>query len=143
MAKKTIEQRKRELEAQMEALDALEVIEREINDLATSYKTQFERACTITEQDGYEPTQATNSDGELLWKYEYRYYTQAELKEKGIEDAEPYYRAVYKEKKVRVDELDSWDKPRALAYKRLANFFANLDVDDIIKNGAVDMGEDA
>ena len=136
--KLTVAEQRELLEKQMADLEILELVEEEIKGLAKKYRDYFNGECTMTYEDGLEDEQAKNYDGELLyiWKDADGYSVTGTLEKAeklGVknEDMKPYFRKKYREETKPIDELSSWAKTRALAYKRLAEFFENTDVTQI------------
>ena len=126
---KTVADRKAELEKALQGLQVLEYIEEEINE----YKERAERNLKCyTHHDvevGKEEAQATNYDGELLYKVEgerWGTYTEAQLKERELtpesESVTPYHKPVYESRKYTEEELSTWDKKRIEAYTRVLAF---------------------
>lgn len=136
--KMTVAEQRTLLEKQLEDLEILERLEREINDLINQYEGYIKSACTTSIPDGLEEEQATNYSGELLYVYkaedgyEHR-YTENEIKEKGIDMSvcTPYYKTKYREEVHPIEEINDWDKTRALAYTRLVNILKSIDVTQI------------
>ena len=134
----TVAEQRELLEKQMADLEILEKIEQEITGLAEQYRNYYNSAITDQIPDGFEEEQAKNWDGDLLyeWKSEKGYSktgTEEEAKKegKGLEDIKPYHRTKYREEVKTIEELDSWDRRRAVAYKRLAEFFEGIDITQI------------
>ena len=133
----TLEERRAELEAKIAELEVVKRVGEEILELADTYKQRYENYLYESVEDGKEEEQAKNYNGELLYNisdgetYEAYGVTEAKLTEKGysVNDSRvtPFYRTKYKKVPVKLEDLDSWDKPRALVNKKLAEFFATLD----------------
>lgn len=133
----TIEERRAELEAKIAELEVMQKVGAEILELADTYKQRYENYLYESVEDGKEEEQAKNYNGDLLYNvydgetYEACGITEAKLTEKGytVTDSRvtPHYRTKYKKVPVNLEDLDSWDKPRALVNKKLAEFFTNLD----------------
>lgn len=131
---KTVADRRKELEAQLADLDALQEIENTINALAERYEKDYELTLEETYCDGTEEEQATNDDGELLYTVDdgWKKYTMKQIQKEGISgEVKPYHRDIWKTKKVKFEDLAEWRKPQAIAYKRLANYFRNLDITEV------------
>ncbi len=132
--RQTVEERRKELEAQLAELDALETIENEIKELADRYKNYYNSEFRQSFYAGKEAEQAKNADGELLFTVndDWHKYTQKELDEKGItEGITPFYHNRYEEREITLEEMNDWQKSRAIAYKRLADFFENINLDEV------------
>lgn len=136
--KLTVAEQRELLEKQMADLEILEKIEEEITGLAEQYRNYYNNAITEQIPDGLEEEQAKNWNDELLyqWKNDKGYTktgTESEVKEAGktLDDVEPYYRTKYRDEVKEIDDLDSWSRRRAIAYKRLAEFFEGIDITQI------------
>ena len=136
--KLTVAEQRELLEKQMADLEILEKIEEEITGLAEQYRNYFNNAVTEQIPDGLEEEQAKTWQGELIyeWNSESGYRktgTEEEVKEAGLtlDDVQPYYRTKYRDEVQEIDDLDSWSRRRAIAYKRLAEFFEGLDITQI------------
>ena len=134
----TVAEQRDLLEKQMADLEILEQIEDEINGLIKRYQEWYDGECKVSYEDGLEDEQAKNYNGELLYKYKEpdgysRTLTEKEIRDKGydFEKAEPYFRIKYRTETRELDDLSTWSRTRAIAYKRLIKFFENLDITEI------------
>lgn len=133
----TLEERKAELEAKVAELEVIQRVGEELLELAKTYTQRYENYLYEDVEDGYESEQAKDYNGNLLYSvedkgvYECRSVSEKTLTEKGYsvtdDRVKPYYRTKYKKVPVKLEDLDSWDKPRALVNKKLAEFFTGLD----------------
>lgn len=134
----TLEERKAELEAKIAELEVIQRVGEELLELAKTYTQRYENYLYEDVEDGYEAEQAKDYNGNLLYNvedkdkgYACRGVSEKTLTEKGYsvndDRVKPYYRTKYKKVPVKLDDLDSWDKPRALVNKKLAEFFTGLD----------------
>lgn len=141
--KKTVEEMRADLERQIEALESFEKLDEEIKSLAGKYRDYYNDEVTRQVEDGLEEEQAKNWSDELLYKLKndadsWKTYTEQELTEKGIAITDDrvvkYYRTKYKAVPIPDDEMSTWSKNRAIAYKKLADFFEALDVMEVFKD---------
>lgn len=116
-------------------LETQRVIESEVNDLVKKYVDWYENEFEARVEVGHEEAQATNSKGELLYEHskEWGRLTEAEWASKGyaIEECTPYHKPIYEDIVKEYDELSDYEKARVEAYKRIAEFLANLDITKI------------
>ena len=125
-----ITRKKNELARQKYEFEAMAIVAEELTELAERYANHYSDYFTTTEFVGNEEAQATNDDGELIYKEKdgWRKGTIEELTNKGVTEYEPYHREIYRDKSISFDELSDYAKSRALAYKKLAEIFATLNV---------------
>ena len=134
----SIEEKRAELEEKLAELDVMKGVAEELLDLADTYKDRYERYLVKQEPDGLEEEQAKNYNDELLYNvddnegdFHSHGVSEKYLTEKGYSITDnrvtPYYRTKYKQIPVKLEDLDSYDKPRARKYKKLYEFFINLD----------------
>ena len=113
-------------------IDALGIIVDELAELVDRYASKYDSILVQAVEVGKKPDQKVNKDGEPIFFDKNRSWntgTKEKLMEEGIaeEDLMPYYDSIYEDKHLTLEQLDSYDKPRALAYKKLAEFLADVD----------------
>ena len=129
--KSKIQQRREELQAQLDVLEVLQDVEDELNDLIDRYQRFADDECVTSVEDGYESEQAKDSDGNLLFTVDdaWHKYTQKEIDEKGLTgEIKPYYRTKYRQEKRKPEDLDSWSKSRYLKYIKLVELLKKVEV---------------
>ena len=147
MAKKlTIEEKRKNLEEQLAELEVLGEVEEEIQRLIKGYEDDIKGELTETYEDGYEPEQSKNWEGELRWKipdeiskkiqpdknWPRTVYTEKELSDAGytLEEAEavPYYDTHYSERILTFEEVSEWRKARIRKYRKLVALLKGIEI---------------
>ena len=120
-AKKTVEERRKDLEHEMMKLDAIENVVDWLNSEIEGCKITIENLTQTTVEIGREEEQATNLDGELLWltdDYNYCGHTEEwlrkRLNEEGLKTMTPYYKPITETRKLSDDQMDDWTRRRII-----------------------------
>ena len=113
-------------------IKAVAVIAEELGELVDRFAKQYDSYLVTNVEVGKEEAQKVNKNGEPMFfdkEKHWRKGTREALIADGIPEERiiPYHDTIYEERHIEFDELDDYDKTRAIAYKRLAEFFANLD----------------
>lgn len=130
--KKTVEERRKELEYEMFRLDAIDDVAEWIDEEIDKHKSNIKNYSTRTNEIGREDEQAMNAEGELLWvtdRYNYWAHTEEWLNKKAepddLETKVPYYRPITEVVTITEDDMDEWTKKRVLVEKMIIELLEN------------------
>lgn len=113
----TIEERRTVLEKEMRRLNCLDAVKEYLENRINNAENDIQYLKTSNRVIGYETEQATNGNGDLLWKtakYYWRGFTKEQLERDGTEEdlatMEPYYNAIEETYELTEDEISEYGK---------------------------------
>lgn len=135
--KLTIEERRNELEKQIEMLDTLAIVEDTVNDLIQRVEEKIKWEKTEYRAVGKESTQMSLNNM-LYWTIEgkYSHYSDSELEtmlsnntitQEQFDSKVPYYRDTYEDYIKTDEELSDYENRRISAYTMVINYLKEMD----------------